>query len=66
MHLPLTEEYLQKIEVEMEKEEGKPMTEHRKKHARIVAELINQAYWQGIDEGIILAQITVKESQSNG
>lgn len=63
MRLPLTDEYLQEIEVEIERKTGKPINERRRLHSRIIANLINEAYTQGYNEAL---EDRVKMAQKGG
>ena len=47
MRLPITEENMKELELAIEEREGGPMSEHRRERARIVAKLINDAYYEG-------------------
>ena len=50
MQLPITEENLKEFEAILSKKEKAPISEERIAHAREVAKLINEAYYQGRSE----------------
>lgn len=50
MQLPITEENLKEFEAILSKKEKMPISEERIAHAKEIAKLINDAYYQGRSE----------------
>lgn len=50
MQLPITEEKLKEFEAILRKKEDADLSEERIAHAKVVAKLINDAYYQGRSE----------------
>ncbi len=62
MEYPLTEDFIKGFESQIEKDEGKPISPNRHKHAVIVSQLINEAYTSGYCAGL---QATTKGAANN-
>ena len=52
MEFPITEKNIRDWELELKNKEGEPISEHRREHARMVAKLMNDAYYEGYNKAI--------------